>query len=346
MFDAWDLNYWFIFAATVVSNIVAKTTHICRHGFYYVVSLEDWHRRRRGKALRNSICIVQQSKIGIQGRLLPIQEHPFECQSNYAAVAALRCNFDMQDLRRVLPATFWLEGELPHIGDRPSWGYMNAFEWDGDEWVLRRYHSEESSPAEESIWVSNALSLQQWRNIVLTCSEKCTSGRRPLALSAEVAEMSAELIAAFSDGRNTGFYINSYTAKSLPPMDGVLDEMRRVLERIHIKSEDRSKDSSRDDGAAHPRPSKFAETLRVLKRLSASYRRCYWKSASEMLFPIFYGHMTFASHRCWTVFIKKGIFLAAEAWCKRFGRVVRHAALREGVAKSDSTTVLAWIRIR
>ena len=92
----------------------SKTTHICRHGFYYVVSLEDWRRRRRGKALRNSICIVQQSKFGMQGRLLPIQEHPFECQSNYAAVAALRCNFDMQDLRRVLPATFSLEGELPH----------------------------------------------------------------------------------------------------------------------------------------------------------------------------------------------------------------------------------------
>ena len=82
----------------------------------------------------------------------------------------------------------------------------------------------------------------------------------------------------------------------------------------------------------HPkkRLGRFAETLQVLKRLSASYRRCYWKSASEMLFPIFYGHMTFASHRCWTVFIKKGVFLAAEAWRREFGRAVRHAALRDG----------------
>ena len=76
--------------------------------------------------------------------------------------------------------------------------------------------------------------------------------------------------------------------------------------------------------------SAFANTMEVLKRLSASYRRCYWKSGSEMLFPILFGHMTFASHRCWTVFIKKATFLAGEAWRKKYGKAVRHAALKDG----------------
>ena len=70
-------------------------TQICRHGFYHVVKIGDWYRRRRGKPLRNALFVVKQEKFGMQGRLLLWQEHPFECQSNYAALAALRCNFDM-----------------------------------------------------------------------------------------------------------------------------------------------------------------------------------------------------------------------------------------------------------
>ena len=70
----------------------------------------------------------------------------------------------------------------------------------------------------------------------------------------------------------------------------------------------------------------FSHTLSTLSRLSASYRRCYWKSGAEMMFPIMFGHLTFASHRCWTVHIKKGVFLAAEAWRRRYGRSVLHAA--------------------
>ena len=79
--------------------------------------------------------------------------------------------------------------------------------------------------------------------------------------------------------------------------------------------------------------------MNILKRLSASYRRCYWKSGSEMLFPILFGHLTFASHRCWTVFTKKGVFLAASAWRREHGQAVRHAALRDGGGE-----VLQYIR--
>ena len=35
----------------------AKVERICRHGFYYIISLADWRRRRRGKALRNAFFV-------------------------------------------------------------------------------------------------------------------------------------------------------------------------------------------------------------------------------------------------------------------------------------------------
>ena len=102
----------------------ANKDQICRHGFYYIVTLGDWRRRRRGKALRNALFVVKQSKYGMQGRVLHFQEHPFECISNHAGVAAMRCNLDVQCLRRVLPEEHWMMADdtMPHIGDRPGRG--------------------------------------------------------------------------------------------------------------------------------------------------------------------------------------------------------------------------------
>ena len=62
------------------------------------------------------------------------QGHPFEVMSNYGGVASARCNLDVQDLRRVLPEELWMEDDavLPHLGDKPEWGYMGRYEWDGE----------------------------------------------------------------------------------------------------------------------------------------------------------------------------------------------------------------------
>ena len=49
-----------------------------------------------------------------------------------------------------------------------------------------------------------------------------------------------------------------------------------------------------------------------------------------MLFPILFGHMTFASHRCWTVFVKKGVYLAFEARRRAWGDTVRQGAKEAG----------------
>ena len=107
-----------------------KVAQICRHCYYYVTEFAEWKRRRRGKPLRNTFAVVAQTKYGMQGRFLLIQEHPFECQSNYGALAALRCNFDVQDLRRVsalrtsedAAELCWMKPgmQLPHIGNRPD----------------------------------------------------------------------------------------------------------------------------------------------------------------------------------------------------------------------------------
>ena len=90
----------------------------------------------------------------MQGRLLQFQEHPFECKTNYAGSATLRCNFDVQDLRRVLPEEYWLgdEEELPHLGDCPGWGYMNHYERDGNEYVARKRSADADATGQPMRW--------------------------------------------------------------------------------------------------------------------------------------------------------------------------------------------------
>ena len=115
-------------------------------------------------------------------------------------------------------------------------------------------------------------------------------------------------------------------------MEGVLENLRQGLQRLEDQREQEreSLDSARialekslgrqlskEELKPFKGKSAFAETMRTLNRLSSSYRRCYWKSGAEMIFPILYGHLTFASHRCWRVFVKKGVYEAVEAWRKK-----------------------------
>lgn len=325
---------------------------ICRHGFYYVISLatgklgeeneKDWQRRRRGKPLRNVMFVVKETEHGMQGRVLHFQEHPFEGQTNYAGLGAMRCNLDVQDLRRVLPEDLWLENEesLPHIGDRPEWGFMNFWEWNGRVYEprLRNDVSLEGKPPER--WLDQ-WSHDDWRTLYLKLY--ADEG----AWSDLTKDLKQYASAAFRDGINTGFYINSYTTKHCPTMDGVLEELRSGIARLETTREAEKEALKKEalktkpaeaaaDGSTLAEQRRlrlktpFAETLRTLCRLSSSYRRCYWKSGSEMLFPMLFGHMTFASHRCWTVYCKRAVFLASEAWRAAYGQSVRHACMRDG----------------
>ena len=123
---------------------------------------------------------------------------------------------------------------------------------------------------------------------------------------------------------------------------GVLENLRQGLERLEEQrareQEELERKRARDAELVgkeaamkvHKGKSTFAETMRTLNRLNSSYRRCYWKSGGEMIFPILYGHMTFASHRCWTVYVKKAVFQAAQAWRRLYGNSVRLAAIKAG----------------
>jgi hypothetical protein len=100
-------------------------SHICRHNFYHLVNLTDdegneaRQQRRRGKPLRACIGIFRDTRYGSAGRIITLQIHPYECVTNYIAMVAMRCNVDVQDLRRVLPPELWmppdeLEPAVPH----------------------------------------------------------------------------------------------------------------------------------------------------------------------------------------------------------------------------------------
>ena len=59
------------------------------------------------------MTISRDRRYGMMGKIRTVQVHPWECVTNYAALVALRCNVDVQDLRRVLPPHIWIsEQEL------------------------------------------------------------------------------------------------------------------------------------------------------------------------------------------------------------------------------------------
>lgn len=189
--------------------------------------------------------------------------------------------------------------------------------------------------------------------------EKKTGSESLDADACRTEQLRAASRASFSDGINTGFYVNSYTTKTFPTMDGVLEELRRGLERLEQQREEKLKLAAKEQRASEleaaevevseatvasdviplaekpaltkqKKETAFAATMATLTRLSSSYRRCYWKSGSEMLFPILFGHLTFASHRCWTIYTKAPVYLCAEAWRRLYGASYMHQAKKQG----------------
>ena len=79
--------------------------------------------RRPGKRLRNQVNIVADDEGGMLGRLESFQEHPFEGPTNYTGLVCVRCNLDVQNLRRVINK--YAPPELPCVGPRVDWSWMN-----------------------------------------------------------------------------------------------------------------------------------------------------------------------------------------------------------------------------
>ena len=54
---------------------------------------------------------MRETQYGMAGRVLTYQVHPWECSTNYTGLVAIRCNLDVQDLRRTLPPHIWMSSE-------------------------------------------------------------------------------------------------------------------------------------------------------------------------------------------------------------------------------------------
>jgi hypothetical protein len=90
---------------------------------------------------------------------------------------------------------------------------------------------------------------------------------------------------------------------------------------------DQSSSNGLTDAASDQRREQYRRTMQMLMRFESSFRRASWKSGCEMVFPILFGHLSFTTHRCWTVFMRKAIYLAAEAWRQHYGHVATHRSV-------------------
>ena len=58
--------------------------------------------------------------------------------------------------------------------------------------------------------------------------------------------------------------------------------------------------------------------MQLLMRMKSSYEAASHRSSSELVFPILFGHLCYASHACWTVFVQKALYQCTASYEKKF----------------------------
>ncbi|CAK0841403.1 unnamed protein product, partial [Prorocentrum cordatum] len=319
-----------------------RGSQICRHNFYNLVKLCTWTEgedsrecrlRTRGKALRGCIGIFRETDYGMAGRIVTFQLHPGETSTKYAALVAARCNVDVQDMRRVLPPRLWMDAsELePPANEEDRKSYNHGL-------YPQRYADFSVGAREDWGWFQhlNTTPAEKWDLVVLTdlhgIYRTLANRDSPAVDSGDAAradlqrDLERHALATFVDAHNTSYYVNSYTTKVKPSMDDVLCKLLDGVRRLKSQWDDKEAQAAGDAGdeaqstAAGKRKEDFKRTLQVLARFETCFRRASWKSGSEMVFPMLFGHLSFMSHRCWKVFMRKSIYLAAETWRRRHGQ--------------------------
>ena len=99
-----------------------------------------------------------------------------------------------------------------------------------------------------------------------------------------------------------------------------MSDQRRLCSEWESQEAEKAADSREMPTAGDRRKEEFRRTMQVLSRFESSFRRAAWKSGCEMAFPVLFGHLSFTSHRCWTVYMRKSIYLAAESWRQHYGQ--------------------------
>ena len=120
----------------------------------------------------------------------------------------------------MLSEKHWLDDsdDMPHIGCQPDHGYMSTYEWDGDEYVLRRGEGA-SDMQSETHTCNDENSPSDWRSIFLDClgqsgspagAAEAADSQGRVIIGTDTGgdvildEVMSEAVAAFSDGVNTG----------------------------------------------------------------------------------------------------------------------------------------------
>ncbi|CAK0817607.1 unnamed protein product, partial [Prorocentrum cordatum] len=319
-----------------------RGSQICRHNFYNLVTLRTWPEggdsqecrlRTRGKALRGCIGIFRETDYGMAGRIVTFQLHPGETSTKYAAVVSARCNVDVQDMRRVLPPRLWMDAsELePPANEEDRKSYNHGL-------YPQRCADFSVGAREDWGWFQhlNTTSAEKWDLVVVTdwheIFRELANRDSPAVDGGDTAradlqrDLERHALATFVDAHNASYYVNSYTTKVNPSMDDVLCKLLDGVRRLKSQWDDRGAQAAGGAGdeaqstAAGKRKEDFKRTLQVLARFETCLRRASWKSGSEMVFPMLFGHLSFMTHRCWKVFMRKSIYLAAESWRRRYGQ--------------------------
>jgi hypothetical protein len=179
------------------------------------------------------------------GRIITYQTQPWECSTNYAALVAMRCNVDVQGLRRVLPPTMWMpledlepveeeaNGETYTHGSYPQ-RYKGYSLGTQDTWGWLQHLGTTEHVAHEVVVFTD------WQKEFcdILSSPPATGGSDDLDRDVGHAAHSAA-VASFVDAHNTSYYINAYTTKVNPTMDGVLCKLLEGVRRLRDEWSDR-----------------------------------------------------------------------------------------------------------
>ena len=286
-------------------------TRVCRHHCYHITVLEPDETasvpadkpiklRRDGRPLNNQLYIIEESGKGKRGRICPVVVCPFETVTNYVAAVSLRCNFDNQSLVYLPPASTLPLEWLPNIRAKPELAWMARKTGDLEpKSLVAPQKPEPLEVSADSTWLESLLQ-----------------------------EFEQETQGAFQDAHNQGFYINEYTTKVHALGDKLMQGLQRIAQKIH---------ASEADGSVEKLTTRQRNKERVkmvLKKLVHLMNSLQVKSGSELVFPMLFDHMSFATHRCWETNLKVAYAKTLSAWQDHFKGSLK--ALHEKASVSQS----------
>ena len=284
----------------VKSKYGEKVARTCRHECNHLVQVPEQvdnpkakKRLAEGKKLRTTVTISEEAETNMKGRVLPIQTQPFEGRTQYYGLACLRCNWDVQDVRCILPGL--LTDILPSIGPQPNWSWMNT-----------------DTPARMLTVLE-----QNWDALLLNLAQSPRPTQQTKECLDQMKECELLLLETFVATHHTGYYVNSYTTKPGALLGEFMKHLRTGLERLHsqFKAEDeQAKQLAAETGTKKKPMAVSRRAARVLLRLNTAYTRCVHKGGPELVFPMLFGHMCYQTHRCWNVWTKTAVWRAMTAW--------------------------------